>query len=103
MCQSFSRVFILIDALDECGLHDALANLFVGQQSRRFNLLATSRSLPAIEQLFAGHDHIEIRADVDDVHAYLSQQMARLPNPARKDVHLHTDIKDTIVTFVDGM
>ncbi|KAF3033139.1 hypothetical protein E8E12_001978 [Didymella heteroderae] len=101
--QCFSRTFILVDILDECGSQKTLSELsrlFTAQQIRPFNVLVTSRRLPDIEELFAGHEQIEIRADEHDVEAYLNQQMTRLPNPARADLHLHTEIHSTIIALL---
>ena len=72
ICRTFKRIFILVDALDECddkSQKTLLIKLFELQGELSFSLLATSRKIPDIEEQFIGHQHDKVRiyANTDDV------------------------------------
>jgi len=106
----FSRVFIVIDALDEYhasnnkGLKRLLSGVFSLQHQSRLNLLVTSRFVAEITSQFEGCVLKEIQAQEDDVLRYVN---GRIPELLRSQVSKHPDIHDTIrrgiVKAADGM
>lgn len=104
---SFSKVFIIIDALDECQVNDRcrprlLSEIFNLQAKCGANLFATSRFIPEITDQFKSGAWLEIRASDDDLRRYLDAYMAR-PKCVSKSPDLQEKIKDLIVKTVDGM
>ena len=104
----FSRVFIIVDALDECpGTRDhrsrfleEVSKLQTKTQSNRF---ATSRYVPEVESELELTMHLEIRATKDDVRKYLNHHMMPQRAVLRENKQLQEDIKREIVEIVDGM
>ena len=104
----YSRVFIIVDALDECQISDGcrqrfLAALFDLHAKCGANLFATSRPIPSIEIEFQGNSKLEIRAREEDVQRYLDGHMFRLPGFVARNSKLQEEIKTDIVKAVDGM
>lgn len=103
------RVFIVIDALDECGNDEQqrdrlLEELFFLQQyGGNVNLLATTRFIPDIVRQFSTGAQIEIRADKDDVGIYLTSRMYGLPRFVSQNPQLQADIKRQITNAAKGM
>ncbi|KAF4983537.1 hypothetical protein FZEAL_1072 [Fusarium zealandicum] len=104
----YGRVFIVLDALDECSANDGsrddiLSGLFELQTTSSANFLCTSRHIPEIETLFSKEHSVEVRAQDQDVRKYLDSQLRRLPGFVRRDPGLQDRVKDEIVKAVDGM
>ena len=104
----FSRVFIIIDALDECRTTDGcrtrlLTTTFLAQAKSRVNIFATSRLLPEVTERFEGSMSLEIRATEEDVRRYLDSCMFRLPAFVGRSPDLQEEIKTGIVLLVKGM
>ncbi|KAH6705255.1 ankyrin repeat-containing domain protein [Leptodontidium sp. MPI-SDFR-AT-0119] len=104
----YSRVFIIVDALDECQISDGcrqrfLSGLFNLQAKCGANLFATSRPIASIEKEFEGNSKLEIRASEEDVRRYLDGHMFRLPRFVARSLKLKEEIKTNIVNAVDGM
>lgn len=105
-----SKVFIIIDALDECQTSDGcreqfLSMVFDFQAISNVNLFATSRHIPDIEERFEESLRLEIRASEEDIHKYLDIRMqhGQLPRFVRDDLTLREEISANIVKAVDGM
>jgi hypothetical protein len=103
-----SRVFIVVDALDECQTSDGCRSRFVEDcfalQARcRANLFMTSRFLPEVTEMFDKASTFEIRASPEDVRNYLTGQIFRLPGFVSRDIVLQEEIKNEIINSVDGM
>ncbi|EXK78267.1 hypothetical protein FOQG_17045 [Fusarium oxysporum f. sp. raphani 54005] len=103
-----SRVFIIVDALDECLASDGcrtrfLSELFNLQTRHRTNVFATSRFIPEIMDRFETSLSIEIRASPDDVARYLEGHMGQLPSFVRQDRQLQEEITMGILEAIDGM
>ncbi|SCO06135.1 related to nucleoside phosphorylase [Fusarium fujikuroi] len=103
-----SRVFIIVDALDECLAINGcrrrfLSELFNLQTRHGINIFATSRFIPEIVDRFETKLSIEIRASPDDVARYLEGHMGQLPSFVRHDRQLQEEITTTISEAVDGM
>ncbi|KAI9766644.1 MAG: hypothetical protein M1839_004799 [Geoglossum umbratile] len=106
IAKSYKRLFLVVDALDECSddtrraLLLQLRNL---QKTTGSLLMATSRHLDTLEQEFKGDAQIKIRADTGDVDSYLDGQRATLPECVKADPVLWQTVKDRIVETLDGM
>ena len=106
--QDFSRVFVIIDALDECSNDDRtrrrlLEKLRTLQKLASVNLMVTSRPFPDIIEEFESATTLEIRASEVDIREYLEEQMSRLPRCVLKDSRLQARIVDGITGAVNGM
>jgi Cdc6-like AAA superfamily ATPase len=104
----YSRVFIIIDALDEFQVSDGcrhrlLSGLFNLQAKCGVNLFATSRPILSIEEEFERTLKLEIRASEEDVQKYIDGHMSDLPRFVAQSLELQEEIKTTIAKAVDGM
>jgi Cdc6-like AAA superfamily ATPase len=104
----YSRVFIIVDALDECQISDVywtrfLSELFNLQTKQGINVLVTSRFIPEIIDRFKGTVSLEIRASREDVERYLEGNMEQLLPFVRRNGQLQEEIKTGISKAIDGM
>jgi hypothetical protein len=104
----YQRVFIVIDALDEClssnGCREQfLSKIFDLRDTTKANVFATSRPDEEIMARFQKSMSLEIRAVDEDVQAYLSSRICQLPSFVKRNPELQDRIKTTIVKEVDGM
>ncbi|KAH8786634.1 hypothetical protein BGZ57DRAFT_817784, partial [Hyaloscypha finlandica] len=104
----YSRVFLIIDALDECQVSDGcrqrfLSSLFNLQAQHKANLFITSRPISSIEKEFEGISKLEIRASEEDVQKYLDGHLFRLPGFVARSLELQEEIKTEVIRAVDGM
>jgi hypothetical protein len=102
----YSRVFFIIDALDECQASDScrarlLSELFNLQTRHGANIFATSRSIPDITEKFNGNTSLEIRAHDEDVRQYLDGRISQSESKLLKTYC--EEIKTEITNVVDGM
>ena len=103
-----SKVFIVVDALDECSEADGTrAKLLSVLQSLGFtHLLATARPLSSILEDFQGIPKLEIHANDHDVQRYIEE---RIPHEPWLDKHvkghplLQEEIIKKIIQNVKGM
>lgn len=103
----YSRVFILIDAIDECRESDGsqtrfLQEVFELQRKSKFNIFATSRPIPGIVDQFKDSISLEIRATDEDVRMFLHSQMTQLPGFLCRQ-NLQEEVINEIVRSVKGM
>ena len=103
-----SRVFIIVDALDECQVSNGyrqkfLADLFNLQVNHRVNLFVTSRFIPEITTKFQGNISLEIRASREDICRYVEAHIGYLLSFNDWNRQLQDEIKVAIVDAVDGM
>jgi hypothetical protein len=105
----YSRVFIVIDALDECrvsneGRNMLLSAVFSLQFEAQINIFATSRFIPEIISQFEGYIWKEIQAQDDDVLKYVN---GRIPQLLRSRISKYPDLQDAVrrvvVRAADGM
>jgi Cdc6-like AAA superfamily ATPase len=104
----YSRVFIIIDALDECQASDncrmrLLFEIFAIQAKSGANVFATSRFIPEITEKFKGGISLEIRASDEDVRQYLNGHMWQLPSFVSRSSELQEEIQTSIIQSVQGM
>lgn len=100
--RSFSRVFFIIDGLDECP--DSVRSILVAKVRYIQPLVSTfitSRFLPTIEKGLPGAIRIEIEPSDDDIRVYLEQQLKKWESMKihiAKDPSLPNMIIGSIVT-----
>jgi Cdc6-like AAA superfamily ATPase len=104
----YLRLFIVVDALDECQTSDGcrarfLRAMFDLQAKYGVNIFVTSRSIPEITEEFQGSMSLEIRATEQDVRKYLNDKISYLPSFVRRSPELQEKIKSEIIKAVDGM
>ena len=104
----YQRVFIIIDALDECQVSDGgrvkfLSEMLNIQAKTGANLFATSRFVPEIGGQFEGSISLEIRASDEDVKRYMDGHMLQLPSFVSNNPNLKDEIKTEIVKAVNGI
>jgi hypothetical protein len=104
----YSRVFIIVDALDECQTSDGcrsrlLSEIFSLQAKTGANFFATSRPTPHIEREFKECISLQILASDEDVRRYLGGHMPQLPEFVLKRPDLQEEIKAKITGAVEGM
>jgi hypothetical protein len=102
------RVFIIVDALDECQDLDGcrtkfLSAIFNLQKKVGANVFATSRLIPEITDQFQRTLSIEIRATEGDIRRYLRGHKSKLPRFVANQPHLQDEITTSITKAVDGM
>ena len=105
---NYRRIFIIIDALNECqvsngGQRKFLTETLTFQAKTGANIFTTSRINPEITKLFEQSITLEIRARNEDVQRYLDGQMSRLPSFVQRSPNLQVEIKATISKAVDSM
>jgi hypothetical protein len=104
----YSRVFVIVDALDECQLSDRcrskfLSEIFNLQAKTGINFFATSRPILDIEKEFKGYPSCEILASNEDIRRYLDSYISRLPEFVFKRLDLQEEIKTEITRAVEGI
>ncbi|KAF4633612.1 hypothetical protein G7Y89_g4500 [Cudoniella acicularis] len=104
----YSKIFIVLDALDECQVTDEcrtrlLSEIFKLQERERANIFSTSRPIPEIQEIFKASVSLEIRARDEDVQTYLAGHMTHLPSFVLSSPDLQNAIIATISKAVDGM
>ncbi|KAF4445481.1 ankyrin repeat protein [Fusarium austroafricanum] len=112
MCTVFSKVYLVIDGLDECGEHVAtsvrkLAALTKSSVSEVIRLALLSRDEIAIREILEGRFHnVEIAAHTEDIRLYvaakLEERIARRELRLR-DLTLKDQILDRLVNGAKGM
>ncbi|KAH8703741.1 ankyrin repeat-containing domain protein [Talaromyces proteolyticus] len=98
---SYSRVFIVVDALDEFqGSQEErmvfLSMMFKIQERIGANIFATSRFIKEIENEFRGAIKLMIRAHDIDVQKYIDGRLQKIPLLASKDLSLLQEIKGRV-------
>ena len=103
----YSRVFLIVDALDECQVFSCrerfLSEMFGLQATHGVNVYATSRFIPEITTKFQGSTSLEICASKEDIGRYLEAHMRHLSSFDDWDRQLQDEIKVAIADAVDGM
>ena len=106
---AFSKVLIVIDALDECidddGTRQGLLKELYKLESKAC-LLITSRDLPSIQRRLHGAGRLDIESSNNDIRNYLDEQIRnseRIGLYVKKHPDLHELIVKTITNKARGM
>lgn len=103
---AFSRVYILIDALDEGEDRErmkCLSEVFAVQEKTGLNIFATSRAINNIAAKFEGSISRDISPTRHDIFKFLGAHMSELPSFVQGDIDLQNEIKESIASAIDGM
>lgn len=105
---SYSRVYLVVDALDECQVSSNtrdkfLSALFNIQSKTNMNMLATSRFNPDIQRRFTQSAILEIHATENDIQRYVSGAMVHLPSFIQENPKLQEMVKTGISNAAHGM
>ncbi|KAH6699500.1 ankyrin repeat protein [Verticillium dahliae] len=106
VADSYSRTFIIVDALDECQRNDGcrarfLTELFNLQAECGANIFATSRCIPEITDRFSASTILEIRANDEDVRRYLDGRILQSGRTLLEKCR--EEIRNEITEVSDGM
>jgi hypothetical protein len=104
--KAFSRVFIAIDALDECRAQERslfLSELFKLQAETNINIFVTSRPILDIKNAFQGCISLDIVASQEDIEKYFDGHMSKLPKFVHDDADLKERIKTSVTDVAQGM
>lgn len=102
----FSRVFIIVDGLDQCQFFDGcrkrfLSEIFNLQKKTKVNFFATSRFMLDLKQAFQRSISLEILATEHDIRRYLEEHILRL---ASRDLRSsRAEVIARITKAADGM
>ncbi|KAI8722515.1 hypothetical protein NCS52_00395500 [Fusarium sp. LHS14.1] len=104
----FSKVYIVIDGLDEFQASRGRRSVFLKtllalQKDTGINILATSRKLADIQNYFKESVTCEIAADEGDIQRYVEDQLQHMPDFVQSDVTLQNKIQTTISQNTRGM
>jgi hypothetical protein len=107
-CSSYTAVYIVVDALDECSDADGarirlLDKLDELQAKSDVRLMCTSRFIPEIVNKFDSNTALEIRASSHDVRRFVEGRIPYLPKCIQRDDNLKRTVQDKVVGAVDGM
>ncbi|KAK8131917.1 hypothetical protein PG999_000090 [Apiospora kogelbergensis] len=105
---SFSRTFIIVDALDECQdagmVQSRLVSELLSLQKRAgLNLFITSRYIPSITERFSSSLTVEVRPSHEDIWTCLQSGMSQLPDFVQIDESLKDEIKTEIEEAMEGI
>ncbi|KAG4290164.1 hypothetical protein FPRO06_02050 [Fusarium proliferatum] len=107
---SYSRVFVVVDAIDELdtsrGYRDSFLTSLGNISARltgKFSLFITSRLIPDISQSLRGSPTLEIKASETDIRHFTKEQISRLPSFVTRRADLQSEISETIVKASQGM
>ena len=98
-----SKVFVVVDALDECredGATRALLLQVLRSLPLQVNLMVTSRNLPSIGRYFEGAKRLHIHAKDDDMRIYIEGRIALGPRHLK---NLQEVIVNKILENAKGM
>lgn len=105
---SFSKVFIVIDALDECRIRmeeqqKLFRKFFLLQQDLSLGVLVSSRRKPDIVEIFKKKLSLKISARDADIKKLLESRTKVLPRCVQQNPELQREIFCTITKAADGM
>ena len=99
---TYSKVFIVVDALDECREEDGTRERLLKalrSLTGNVNLMVTSRNLPSIAREFEGKKQLTIRANDQDIKIYINGRIAVAPRHLK---NLQDVIVNRIVESING-
>lgn len=104
----FDRMFLVVDALDECSDENIDWEGFVNEVQRQapnINILMTTRPIASIEDAFPGAVRMNIRAQVEDLKDYIQFGLGNrdIHEHLQNDVELREKIASTLIAKSQGM
>ncbi|KAH0562831.1 hypothetical protein GP486_002538 [Trichoglossum hirsutum] len=104
----YSRIFIIVDALDECRISDGGRSQFLSEIHKLrvktgANFFATSRSSPEITRHFDESISLEVRASDEDVRRYLDSRISHAESRIIQRPDLKEETIAKITKSADGM
>ncbi|KAJ4013667.1 hypothetical protein NW761_013320 [Fusarium oxysporum] len=104
----YSRVMIIVDALDEWepprdDQSNFVDELLLLHEQFQINLFVTSRFIPAIEEKFHNYPSLDIKASKDDIYQYIESYQWPLPSFVRSKPALQQQIKFCVSQAAKGM
>ncbi|KAJ5986277.1 ankyrin [Penicillium sp. IBT 35674x] len=105
VAETYTRVFVVTDALDECQAIDDCRNVFLSrlfdlQRQCTVKIFATARPIPEITERFIGN-HLDIRAHESDLKQYLEGRILQAGSELLQSYE--GEIKKKIVQVADGI
>ena len=104
--KTYSRTFIVIDALDECKTdhirNELLSEIYKLQEGSDIRLMVTFRP-SIVPKRPDSVTELEIRAHKEDIEEYLHGRMSELRSVVQDNIELQRKIKSRILTLVDDM
>ncbi|KAM0462733.1 hypothetical protein ACHAPV_003557 [Trichoderma viride] len=106
---SYSKVFIIIDALDECTDADDVRFILLTELKKlqhRMCLLVMSRPIPDLEEPLEGATRVNVEASLIDINNYLLQRLESTRSMQRhltEEPSLRDKIVSVIVQKIKGM
>ncbi|EGX45834.1 hypothetical protein AOL_s00117g39 [Orbilia oligospora ATCC 24927] len=102
----YSKVLILVDALDECHLGERrrfLTQIFNFQTKSGANLFMTSRDIPDINEYFGESLKLEISGREEDLQKYMEGSLPDLPRILSQKPELWEQIQRKTLKAADGI
>ncbi|VUC31913.1 unnamed protein product [Clonostachys rosea] len=108
VAKKFSRIFIVIDALDEYPITDGgrskfLSSLLALQSQASINLLVTSRNYPVIKQKMEGSRTVEIQANDMDLRRYLQERIVHGESKILQRPDFQESVTEGVIKSVNGV
>ena len=104
--QRYSKVFIIVDALDEFSEDQKDCDSMLAELEKlreHSNMMLTSRFVAPYIDAFCGASRVTIAAKDGDVRKFLESQIATLPRFVKANLELQELIIQTITEAVEGM
>ncbi|KAK1690156.1 hypothetical protein BDP55DRAFT_544336 [Colletotrichum godetiae] len=107
--RAFTRVFIIVDALDECqprSCQSRLLQILSSLETKtmvRINILVTSRPLPGIEKDLFNHIRVDIEAHEEDIRRYTRSNLTEIQDLVDNAPGLERQITDRVASSASGM
>ncbi|CAG9947818.1 unnamed protein product [Clonostachys rosea f. rosea IK726] len=106
--KKFSRIFIVIDALDEYPITDGGRSKFISallalHSQTSVNLLVTSRNYPVIKQRMEGSRTLEIHANDRDLRRYLQERIVYGESKILQRPDFQKSVAEGVINSVNGV
>jgi hypothetical protein len=104
--RSYSKVFVIVDALDECTNDGTRTALLATLKNLSINLMITSRYSVTIEEKFDGVKRLDIVARDNDVRRYIETRIDHedlLARHVKANPSLKNEIINKVVDSAKGM
>lgn len=104
---NYTKLFIVLDALDECG-DEARKKLLMSlsglRESDCVHILATTRhAVPGVDSFFVNNTRLEIAASKDDIERYVRVRLSDFSESVQDNPELQNQIVTAVLQATDGM